>query len=154
VPADLAASWARSTTDPDPLAALGSTTALALGVGRWQNVLVAEAIRGGATWEQVGDTLGISRQAAWARFRHVLDEEGTMEPEIDELKRKIHEEVRALRESMKAIDESHRKARAEAREQLREAERQARQERLELRERMKESIRSLQEQLREISTSA
>ena len=156
VPADLAAGWERATTDLDPLAALGSTQALAQGLGRWQNVLVEEAVRSGATWEQVGDTLGISRQAAWARFRHVLEEEGggSMEAEIDQLKGRIHEEVRTLRESMKAIDEAHRKARAEARDRLRDVERQARLERQELRERVKESVRSLQEELRQLRGSA
>jgi hypothetical protein len=155
VPGDLAATWERATTDPDPLAALGSSQDLAAGVGRWQNELVAEAVRNGATWEQIGDTLGISRQAAWARFRHVLEEEGggSMEAEIDQLKGRIHEEVRTLRESMKAADEAHRKARTEARDRLREVERQARMERQELRERVKESVRSLQEELRRLRSS-
>ena len=156
VPGDLAATWERATTDPDPLAALGSSQDLAAGVGRWQNELVAEAVRNGATWEQIGDTLGISRQAAWARFRHVLEEEGggSMEAEIDALKERIHQEARSFREAMKAIDEAHRKARSEARGRLREVEQQARQERQELRDRVKNSVRTLQEELRQLRGSA
>jgi hypothetical protein len=156
LPAGLTDSWERSTTDPDPLAALASSRDLAQGVRRWQATLVAEAVHHGTTWEQIGDTLGISRQAAWARFREVLEAKGgrSMEAETDELKRRIQEEVWALREAMKSIDESHRKARTEARDRLREVERQARQERKELRDRMKESIRSLQEEFRRLGSSA
>jgi hypothetical protein len=156
VPAELAASWERATTDPDPLAALGATRSLAREVDRWQGTLVAEAIRGGATWEQIGETLGTSRQAAWARFRHVLEtEEGTrMDEETADLKRRMHEEARALREAMKALDESHRKARMEAVDRIREIERQSRQERRELREQMVESIKSLHSQLKDRRRSA
>jgi len=156
VPAELTESWARATEDPDPLAALGSSLDLARGVRRWQATLVAEAVRDGATWEQIGDTLGISRQAAWARFTDTVEEKGagSMKADVAELKRKIHEEARALREGMKVIDESHRKAQTEARDRVREVDRQARHERQEFRDRMKETIRSLQEELRELRNPA
>jgi hypothetical protein len=150
VPAELAASWERTTNDPDPLAALGASRSLAQEVDQWQGALVAEAIRDGATWEQIGETLGTSRQAAWARFRDVLEGEvGTLQEETAQFKARIRDEVRALREAMKALDESHRKARHEAVDRLREMELQARQERKEIRDRMKETIRSLQEELRD-----
>jgi hypothetical protein len=149
VPPELEATWETSTADPDPLAALAASRDLADGVGRWQTILVAEALDGGVTWEQIGGTLGISRQAAWARFRHVLEEGGrSMNEDTAELKVRIQDEVRSLRESMRAIDESHRKARKEAVDQIREMERQARRERQELRDRMKENVRALQEELR------
>lgn len=150
VPAELAASWTTATADPDPLSALEASPTLAREVDRWQGTLVAEAIRGGATWEQIGETLGTSRQAAWARFRHVVEDEkgGGMLEETADLKRRIHEEVRALREAMKSLDDSHRKARHEAVDRLREMELQARQERKEIRDRMKETIRSLQDEFR------
>jgi Xaa-Pro aminopeptidase len=156
VPAELSADWERATTDPDPLVALGSSQALARGIGRWQGTLVGEALRNEATWERIGAALRISRQAAWARFRHVVEERGggSMEAEVTELKRRIHEEVGALREAMKAIDEAHRKARTEARDRLREVELQARQERQELRDRMKENIRALQDELRALRSPA
>jgi hypothetical protein len=150
VPDELTATWERATADPDALTALGASRTLARGVDRWQGILVAEAIRSGATWEQIGETLGTSRQAAWARFRHVLETKGgrSMEDQTAELKRRIQDEVRSLREAMKAIDETHRKARTEALDRLHEVEREARRERQELRDRMKESVRSLQDELR------
>jgi hypothetical protein len=155
VPAELAASWERATTDPEPLAALEASRSLAREVDRWQGILVAEAIHRGATWEQIGETLGTSRQAAWARFRDVLEEEvGTIQEETAQFKARIQDEVRALREAMKALDESHRKARHEAVDRLREMELQARQERKEIRDRMKETIRSLQEEFRSRRRSA
>jgi hypothetical protein len=150
VPEDLRTAWERSTGDPDPLAALAATRRLARGVDLWQGTMVAEAVRGGATWEQIGETLGISRQAAWARFRRVVDEKGgrSMDQETAQLMQRIQDEVRSLRESMRALDESQRQARKEAVDQIREMERQARQERQELRDRMKENVRALQEELR------
>jgi hypothetical protein len=150
VPEDLTATWQRATADPDALSALGASRTLAQGVDRWQGILVAEAVRNGATWEQIGETLGTSRQAAWARFRHVMESKGggSMEDLTAELKRRIQDEVRSLREAMKAIDETHRKARTAALDRLHEVEREARRERQELRDRMKETIRSLQDELR------
>lgn len=150
VPADLSASWSRATVDPDPLTALNASVALTREVNRWQATLVAEAIRGGATWEQVGETLGISRQAAWARFRAAVDQEGRgwMENETAELKERIQEEVRSLREAMRAMEDGHRQAKTEAANRIREMDRRFRQERQELRERMKATIRSLQEEVR------
>lgn len=150
VPDDLTATWERATANPDALSALGASRTLARGVDRWQGILVAEAVGKGATWEQIGETLGTSRQAAWARFRHVLETKGgrSMEDQTAELKRRIQDEVRSLREAMKAIDETHRKARTEALDRLHEVEREARRERQELRDRMKESVRAIQEEFR------
>jgi DNA anti-recombination protein RmuC len=150
VPAGLQATWERATGDPDPLAALDASRTLAREVGRWQGALVAEAVRSGATWEQIGDTLGISRQAAWARFRRAIDDEGgrPMENDRNELKRRIQAEARSLREAMRSLDESHRQAQTEAANKMREMQREARRERQELRDRMKENIRALQEELR------
>jgi hypothetical protein len=150
VPAELAASWSKATSDPDPLAALDASVALSHRMNGWQATLVAEAMRGGATWEQVGETLGISRQAAWARFRTAVGDEGRtrMEDEAAQLKDRIHEEVRSLRESVRAMTEEHRKARTEAMERIREVDRQFRQDRQELKDRMKATIRSLQDELR------
>ena len=150
VPAELAGSWSKATSDPDPLAALDASVALGRRMTGWQATLVAEAMRGGATWEQVGETLGISRQAAWARFRTAVGDEGStrMEDEAAQLRDRIHEEVRSLRESVRAMTEEHRKARTEAMERIREVDRQFRQDRQELKDRMKATIRSLQDDLR------
>ena len=155
VPADLDASWQRSTADPDPVSALGATRDLARRVDRWQGTLVREALRGGATWEQIGDTLGTSRQAAWARFRDVVDQggRGKVEDRTAELRARIHDEVRSMRESMRAMEEEHRKARADALQQIREMDRKAREQRHELKERMKKTIRSLQDELRALRSA-
>lgn len=150
MPAGLSSSWSRATADPDPLAALRASVALAREVNGWQAALVGEAMRGGATWEQVGETLGISRQAAWARFRAAVEGEGgtKMEDEAAQLKERIHQEVRSLRESVRAMEDEHRKARTEAMERIREVDRRFRQDRQELKDRMKATIRSLQDELR------
>ena len=150
VPEDLSASWSTATGDPDPLSALHASVTLNRELDRWQATLVAEAVQGGATWEQVGDALGISRQAAWARFRDAVGEEGRtgMEDDAAELKARIQDAVRSLREEMRAIDRTHRQARMDAVRQLRELDHQVRQERQELKERVKQTVRSLQDELR------
>ena len=139
-----------ATSDPDPINALGATLGLARGVDQLQGALVAEAIRAGSTWEQVGETLGISRQAAWARFRDAVDQEGgrRVHEENARLKERIHEQVRSLRDSIRAMEDEHRRSRTEAMDRIREVDRRFRQERQELKDRMKASIRSLQDELR------
>jgi hypothetical protein len=150
VPDDLSATWGKATSDPDALAALGATTVLSRGINAWQATLVQEAIRAGATWEQVGETLGITRQAAWARFRDAGDPEGgrKVQEETAQIRERIHEQVRSLRESVRTMEDEHRRARIEAMERIREADRRFREERQELKDRMKSTIRSLQDELR------
>src|ERR687892_436089 len=149
-PSELQASWTMATSDPDPMNALGATLGLARGLDQLQSALVAEAIRAGSTWEQVGETLGISRQAAWARFRDAVDQEGgrRVQEENARLKERIHEQVRSLRDSIRAMEDEHRRSRTEAMDRIREVDRRFRQQRQELKDRMKASIRSLQDELR------
>ena len=64
----MAATWDAAISDPDPLAALAATRALQPLLAAWEARLVTEATASGATWETVGATIGVSRQAAWARF--------------------------------------------------------------------------------------
>ena len=148
VPEDLSASWSTATTDPDPLAALSASGELARGIDRWQAMLVAKAVREGATWEQIGERLGISRQAAWARFRNAVEGRGEMENDTAELRGRIQEEVRSLREAMRAMDDEHRQARSEAMNGIREMDRRIREERQALKERVKATVRSLQDEYR------
>ncbi|HLT96244.1 MAG TPA: hypothetical protein VK070_05585 [Acidimicrobiia bacterium] len=61
---------------------------------------VAEARRGGATWEEIGESLGMSRQAAWEYYtrdvRRILDAVGD-ELSEEEALRIATEEVSELR---------------------------------------------------------
>ena len=81
------ATWETATTDPDPLAALGATRALLGLLSTWEGQLVGEAVAAGATWETIGGTVGVSRQAAWQRFH--LD--------VDDFRRQVKADLRGLR---------------------------------------------------------
>jgi predicted GNAT superfamily acetyltransferase len=60
------------TGDRPELAALSSVAALVGEVDGAVVRLVAQARRQGATWEDVGAALGITRQAAHYRYAHLL----------------------------------------------------------------------------------
>lgn len=102
----MSAAWESATSDPDPLAALGATRALAGLLSTWEAKLAVEAVAAGATWEAIGGSLGVSRQAAWEHFhKHVA-----------EFKHQMRTEARALRdrhrqEMLEFRDEVIRKAR-------------------------------------------
>ena len=99
VPPLMVAAWETATsTESDPLTALGATRALAALLSTWESKLVAEAVADGATWEAVGGTVGVSRQAAWERF---------------------HGDVHELRDQMRALRERHRQETNAFRERLR-----------------------------------
>jgi hypothetical protein len=70
VPPLMTAAWEATTTDLDPLTALGASRALVALLSTWEAQLVGEAIAAGATWETIGGTVGVSRQAAWERFHN------------------------------------------------------------------------------------
>ena len=61
--------WERVSRDAEPMAALRASKLLRLVLARWDRILVKEALEAGATWEELGRALGVSRQAVWARFR-------------------------------------------------------------------------------------
>jgi hypothetical protein len=77
VPPLMTATWEAATSDPDPLAALGATRALVGLLSTWEPHLVTEAVAAGATWERIGGSVGVSRQAAWARFHTVRSQAKT-----------------------------------------------------------------------------
>src|SRR6266540_6156162 len=70
IPPLMVATWEAATSDPDPLAALGATRALTGLLSTWEARLAGEAVANGATWETIGSTVGVSRQAAWQLFHH------------------------------------------------------------------------------------
>lgn len=40
----------------------------------WEGVLAREAVEGGSSWEEIGTLLGVSRQAAWNRYKGTVGE--------------------------------------------------------------------------------
>ena len=53
----------------EPLDAVLASRSLRTVLDGWERRLVAEAQAGGQSWEAVGRALGLSRQAAWERYR-------------------------------------------------------------------------------------
>jgi len=101
VPPLMEATWEAATTDPDPLAALGASRALVGLLSTWEARLVGEAVAAGATWETIGGTVGVSRQAAWERFhRDVHEFRRRVRTEVDDLRNRHRQEMRDLRESV------------------------------------------------------
>ena len=88
VPSLMADTWKSATSDPDPLAALGATRALVGFLSTWETKLAAEAAAAGATWEAIGSSVGVSRQAAWERFHD----------DVADFKRQVKTDLQALRD--------------------------------------------------------
>jgi hypothetical protein len=102
VPALMTAAWEAATADPDPLAALGASRALVGLLSTWEAQLVNEAVAEGATWEVIGGTVGVSRQAAWERFHSdVHDFRQRMKSEMHDLRMRHREEMHEFRESLR-----------------------------------------------------
>lgn len=53
----------------DPLEAAVASRAARAALEAWERALVADACAGGRSWEAVGRAFGLSRQAAWERYR-------------------------------------------------------------------------------------
>jgi len=87
----MAATWQSATSEPDPLAALGATRALIGLLSTWEAKLAEEAVVAGATWEAIGSSVGVSRQAAWERFHR----------DVAEFKREVKAQARLLRDRQK-----------------------------------------------------
>src|SRR5271169_3777967 len=99
----MTATWEAATTEPDPLAALGASRALVGLLSTWEAQLVGEAIAAGATWEMIGGTVGVSRQAAWERFHTDVHEfRRRVKSDIQELRDRHREEILELRKSVKS----------------------------------------------------
>jgi hypothetical protein len=97
VPPLLSQAWETATGDDDPLVALGATRALRAHLSTWEAQLVKEAMADGATWETIGTSVGVSRQAAWDRFHHeVHDLRRQMHQDVQELRRRYRDEAREL----------------------------------------------------------
>lgn len=102
MPEVLTVTWRTATTDPDPLVALGAVRALAPLLSSWEGQLAREAQAGGATWETIGETIGVTRQAAWARFRSDMDDyRREVEREARDMRARHRQEVRELRDRVR-----------------------------------------------------
>src|SRR5437763_17137359 len=97
VPDLMVQAWNTATGEGDPLLALGATRALRAHLSTWESQLVKEAMADGATWESIGDSVGVSRQAAWDRFHHEVGElRRQRRKDMEELRRRFREEAREL----------------------------------------------------------
>ncbi len=102
VPSLMAATWEAATTDPDPLAALGASRAVVSLLSTWEVQLVGEAVAAGATWEVIGGTVGVSRQAAWERFHTDVHEfRRRMKSDLHQIRDRHRQEMHEFRETMK-----------------------------------------------------
>jgi hypothetical protein len=109
VPDALRQTWESATQHPDPLLALQATQGLWRQWAQWQCVLVAENLRAGGTWDDIGRALGTSRQAAWARFRNVIEttnEGGAMQTQqqLERLSKELTENVKVIQERLRSMD--------------------------------------------------
>lgn len=55
--------------DADPFKALGAARDLRTFLYEHEGVFARAAVEAGASWEEIGTLLGVSRQAAWTRYR-------------------------------------------------------------------------------------
>jgi hypothetical protein len=109
IPETLRHTWESATQHPDPLIALQASRGFWRRWAQWQSLLVAETLKAGATWDDVGQALGTSRQAAWARFRNVMEETsegGAMQAqeEVERLSREFADNVKVIQERLRSID--------------------------------------------------
>src|SRR3954451_4912629 len=99
VPSLLKQAWETATGEGDPLEALGATRALKAQLPIWEAQLVKEAIAEGATWETIGDSVGVSRQAAWDRFHHeVHDLRRQLRKDMHNVRKKYRDEAMRIRD--------------------------------------------------------
>ena len=103
VPALMISAWEAAISEPEPLAALGASRALVGLLSTWEAQLVGEAVAAGATWESIGGTVGVSRQAAWERFHDDVQEfRRRVKSDMAELRERHKNELLELRESIKS----------------------------------------------------
>jgi hypothetical protein len=148
IPTRLSETWRTATEAPSALAALAASRTFWEQWAQWQATLVAESIRAGATWDDVGRALGTSRQAAWARFRNLSGTPQGDEPmpeQLTQVRRQLHDGIRGLQQRMRQRDDAWRTDRQRLRDELRQLDRQ----RAEDRKALQGEIRQLRQQLRD-----
>lgn len=65
----MSALLAEALEEADALRALAAARELRVALYEWEGVLARRAVLEGASWEQIGALLGVSRQAAWTRYK-------------------------------------------------------------------------------------
>jgi len=149
LPSDVAESLERLRGAPTPIEAVAATRSLRDALGRWQSVLVAEAIDAGASWEDLGGALATTRQAAWARFRHVLGSEGgsvgmkdreQQREQLRQLRTSAQERLRELDEQWRSEQAGLRAAMEQTQHRLTEAKRRHASERLAVKQDLRRSV--------------
>lgn len=123
IPHTLRQTWESATQHPDRLIALQASRGFWRQWAQWQSILVAESLKAGATWDDIGRALGTSRQAAWARFRTVIEETndgGAMQTQeqVERLGKEFAENVKAIRERLRTIDAEGQKERKHLQDQV------------------------------------
>jgi hypothetical protein len=93
----------------DPLAALRALSRADLELEALRRQRVQAARRRGATWEQIGESLGMSRQSAWEYYtretRRVLEETATgTDLNEDEAMRVATDEVSRVRRGRRSAE--------------------------------------------------
>jgi gas vesicle protein len=109
IPDTLRQTWESATQHPDPRMALQASRGFWRQWARWQSLLVAETLKAGATWDDIGQALGTTRQAAWARFRNVIEETsegGAMQAQeqVGRLTKEFAESVKVIQERLRSVD--------------------------------------------------
>jgi len=59
----------RALEERDSLTALAAARDLRTLLYEWEGVLARKGVLDGASWEEIGALLGVSRQAAWTRYK-------------------------------------------------------------------------------------
>jgi septal ring factor EnvC (AmiA/AmiB activator) len=155
IPSELAEAWQRLPTDP-PLAALASSHQVHRTLANWQNALVKEAVEDGASWEEIGVALGISKQGAWARLRAAVGEQGgqgTMHDPV-QTRQRVRELWNAGQARLSEMDTTWREEQQRLRQQvheskdrLAEARRHHAQERREARQNLRREMEKLRKEI-------
>jgi hypothetical protein len=88
---------------PDPLGQLRGLRAADRQLDVWQRQAIARAREQGASWAEIGDALGVSKQAAWALYnedvREMLDAVRKRSGLTDEQAQQLADEERDARRS-------------------------------------------------------
>jgi hypothetical protein len=130
LPTSITEQWAKLSTEATALGALTASRVLHRAIAEWQSGLVKESVAAGASWEEIGEALGSTRQAAWARFRHLMegsddmplkDERAEIRKRYDEIRRTAQARARELDERWRADRSRLKDQLNDNRQQLREA---------------------------------